>query len=92
MAKVSAETLIDLPDAVPKCAKCHGKQGEGRRKNPAIAGLEAVVFIERMNMYLSGARENKRMAKIAKSLSNEEIEKLARYYESLPAPPLSSAD
>jgi cytochrome c553 len=92
LAEVSAGSSIDQPDAVRKCAKCHGKKGEGRRKNPALAGLEVTVFIERMNMYLSGERDNKKMTKAAKLLSSEEIEELARYYESLPAPPTEKAD
>jgi predicted CXXCH cytochrome family protein len=52
--KVSAGSSSELPEAAGKCAKCHGKNGEGRRKNPALAGLEVAVFIERMNMYISG--------------------------------------
>lgn len=91
-AEASAGTLVELPDAVKKCAKCHGKRGQGRRKNPALAGLQAAVFIERMNMYISGERDNKKMAKAARKLSNEEIEELAGYYQSLPAPPPGSVE
>lgn len=86
LAEASAGPTIDQPEAVLKCAKCHGKKGEGRRKNPALAGLEVAIFIERMNMYISGERDNKKMAKAARLLSSEEIEELARYYESLPVP------
>ncbi len=78
-------TTPGIPAGVKKCAKCHGKQGEGRKKNPAIAGLESAVFIERINMYKTGARENKKMAKYAKALSDEEIAELAEYYAILPA-------
>lgn len=92
LADDSAEPLTDVPETVSKCAKCHGKRGQGKRKNPALAGLEAAVFIERMNEYISGERDNKKMAKAAKLLSNEEIEELASYYESLPAPPPSRTD
>ena len=89
----AAETQADLtagvpdilPDLAKKCAKCHGKQGEGLKKNPALAGMESAVFIERMNLYRSGARESKKMTKYAKRLSDEEIVELAEYYESLPA-------
>ena len=86
LAEASAGPTIDQLEAVRKCAKCHGKKGEGRRKNPALAGLEVAIFIERMNMYISGERDNKKMAKAARLLSSEEIEELARYYESLPVP------
>jgi cytochrome c553 len=80
------EPPANLPAAVSKCLKCHGKQGQGRRKNPPIAGLDSAVFIELMNKYKSGATENKTMARYAKLLSDEEIVDLARYYEGLPAP------
>ena len=73
------------PDSAKKCAKCHGKRGEGLKKNPALAGMESAVFIERMNLYRSGERESKKMTKYAKRLSEEEMLELAEYYESLPA-------
>ena len=79
------EPSADLPAAVAKCLKCHGDKGQGRRNNPPIAGLEAAVFIEKMNQYKSGAIENKTMARYASSLSDEEIAELARFYEGLPA-------
>jgi cytochrome c553 len=76
---------IDAPAVTSKCAKCHGPQGEGVKKNPALAGLPADVFVERMNLYKSGVRENKIMVKFANTLSGEEIMELAKYYESLAA-------
>ncbi len=72
-----------LADIVSKCAKCHGDQGEGRKKNPAIAGLESGAFIDLMNLYVSGAREHKAMNKSASALSAEEILQLSAYYEQL---------
>ncbi len=38
-------------------------------------------------MYISGARDNKKMARYASSLSDKEIAELAKYYENLPAIP-----
>ena len=81
------EPLAELSEVVSKCAKCHGKQGQGRNKTPALAGMQAAVFIERMNNYKSGNSESKTMIKFASRLSDEEIVELARYYESLPVPP-----
>ena len=82
-----AEAAAHIPEAASKCLKCHGQQGQGRRKNPPIAGLDSAVFIEMMNQFKSGAAESKTMIRYAKSLSDEEIAELARYYEGLPAPP-----
>lgn len=81
----TAANSASAPASTKKCAKCHGKQGEGRKKNPPLAGLESVVFIRRMNGYISGAIEHKKMAKYATALSDEEIVELAEYYANLPA-------
>jgi cytochrome c553 len=84
---VVTEPSPELADLVSKCAKCHGKQGQGRNKIPAIGGMQADVFIEQMNKYRSGEIESKTMARFANALSEEEIVKLAHYYEGLAAPP-----
>ena len=80
-------TIFSPPAIISKCAKCHGKQGEGVKKNPALAGVESAIFIEQMNLYKSGDLEHKMMNKLAKSLSDEEIADLARYYESMAVKP-----
>jgi len=88
---------VAAPDAAKKCAKCHGKLGEGVKKNPALAGVAAGEFIEKMNRYREGGGDSKVMIRFAKSLSDEEIAELAAYYESLGAgeetsPGAASAD
>ena len=82
-----AEPPAELVAVISKCSRCHGKQGQGRKKNPALAGMESAVFIEKMNEFKSGSSESKKMAKYAKSLSDEDIIELARYYGALPAVP-----
>lgn len=77
----------NAPAITSKCAKCHGQSGEGVKKNPALAGLVPAVFIERIELYKSGAREHKIMTKLARSLSDEEIAELAEYYNNLAAKP-----
>ena len=74
---------VATPDAAKKCAKCHGKLGEGVKKNPALAGIAAGEFIEKMNLYRAGGGDSKVMIRFAKSLSDQEIAELAAYYESL---------
>ncbi len=90
-ADTQADTKVELPSnltaAISKCLKCHGKQGQGRRKNPPLAGMDSAVFIEQMKKFRSGAGDSKKMTKYAKPLNDEEIVELARYYESLPAKP-----
>jgi cytochrome c553 len=81
---VAAEAAVAMPPGASKCAKCHGRQGEGVKKNPALAGMESAVFIDKMEMYRSGTGDSKAMIRFAKALSDEEIAVLAAYYESLP--------
>lgn len=83
----SADSSSDLLAVVPKCAKCHGESGEGRRKNPPIAGMEPGAFVDLMNLYASGAREHRAMNRYAGELSAEEIVALSSYYEDLAAEP-----
>jgi cytochrome c553 len=82
-AAVSADSPTVLLTAVSTCARCHGEFGEGRRKNPAISGMESGTFVDLMNMYASGAREHKAMNKYASELSAEEIVALSSYYQDL---------
>jgi cytochrome c553 len=76
-------TAVPAPAEAKKCAKCHGRQGEGVGKNPALAGIAASEFIEKMNLYREGVGDSKIMIRFAKSLSDEDIAELAAYYESL---------
>lgn len=81
-----APVEVAPPAAAEKCLRCHGNKGQGRRKNPPIAGMESALFIELMNKYKSGDADSKIMIRYAQALSDEEIAELARYYEALPAP------
>ena len=65
------------------CAGCHGANGEGKKKNPPIAGMAEADFIQAMADYKSGAKENKTMNRSAKKLSDEDVANLAAYYHSL---------
>jgi cytochrome c553 len=76
-------TAVPTPAGAKKCAKCHGKQGEGVGKNPALAGMAAGDFIEKMNLYREGGGDSKVMIRFAKSLGDEDIAELAAYYESV---------
>jgi cytochrome c553 len=85
-AETITEPLVEAPAAASKCARCHGKLGQGRNKIPAIAGMESAVFIEKMNQFKSDTGESKTtMTNYARQLSDEEIVELARYYEGVPA-------
>ena len=65
------------------CAGCHGANGEGKGKNPKLAGMATADFVKAMGEYSSGARDNKTMARTAKKLSDDDVANLAAYYASL---------
>jgi cytochrome c553 len=67
------------------CAGCHGAKGEGKDKNPVLAGKDAAFLAKEMQNFRSGARQDpmKMMNMLAKPLSDQDIENLAAYYASL---------
>ena len=81
--EVSEAAIAAIPEAAKKCTKCHGQRGEGFKDNPALAGLKAAEFVERINVYRAGGGNSKIMTRFASDLSQEEIAELAAYYESL---------
>jgi len=65
------------------CAMCHGPNGEGAQMGPKLAGEDSAKFIQAMNDYASGKRDNAMMKSQAASLSAADIANLAAYYASL---------
>ena len=51
------------------CAKCHGPNGEGKGKYPAIAGLAEGEFVQMLEDYKSGKKKNGMMKSYAGKLS-----------------------
>ena len=65
------------------CAGCHGKKGEGKKKNPPLAGMDEAKFVKAMQDYKSGAKKHKMMQKFSKKLSDADFANLAAYYKGL---------
>jgi len=84
-----AGTAWAAPDAAAgkakagPCAGCHGANGEGKAKFPAIAGMDQKKFVQDMKDYKSGKRENGMMKSAAAKLSDDDVANLAAYYASL---------
>lgn len=80
------ETLAKQGAAgAPPCLTCHGANGEGNAAAgfPRLAGLSAAYQSKQLHDFASGERGNPIMAPIAKALSDQQIEALARYYAGL---------
>jgi cytochrome c553 len=65
------------------CAGCHGANGEGKDKNPAIAGKPEGEFVQSLKDYKSGKRANPVMKTLSAPLSDDDMANLAAYYQSL---------
>ncbi|HUN43148.1 MAG TPA: c-type cytochrome [Acetobacteraceae bacterium] len=65
------------------CGMCHGPNGQGTSMGPKLAGEDPARFIQAMDGYKSGKRDNAMMKAQAGSLSDADIANLAAYYASL---------
>ncbi|GAB3628136.1 cytochrome C [Pandoraea terrae] len=66
------------------CASCHGAQGQGAGVTPRIAGLEEPYIAKQLRDFAHGFRSNESMQYVARSLSEEDIDRVAKYYAALP--------
>ena len=65
------------------CATCHGADGRSEGAIPAIAGMPAPDFVAKMNAFGSSTGEATIMDRIARGLSQAEIDGLASYFARL---------
>jgi cytochrome c553 len=73
----------DTARGIPGCQSCHGIGAGGPIETPTISGQYRQYLITQLQNYSTDARRNDvfaRMRVIAKKLSKEEIELLARFY------------
>lgn len=87
VALLAALDAVAQPAPIHRCANCHGARGEGGLTGaPRIAGLPQAYFLEQLEAFARGRRQNGVMTPLAQALSQPEREALARYYEGLRAP------
>lgn len=67
------------------CAGCHGVDGKGLTPaQPNLAGQNANYLAKQLHEFKSGERNNAIMTGMAAGLSDEDIENVSAFYESLP--------
>lgn len=75
---------------VQACRNCHGPGGVGEPPNiPYLAGLDAKYLSAALNAWQEGTRTNDaglQMFTIARALSRDDIDAVAKYYATLPPP------
>jgi cytochrome c553 len=65
------------------CAMCHGPTGGGTQMGTKLAGEDPAKFVQAMNDYKTGKRDNAMMKGQAANLSPDDIANLAAYYATL---------
>lgn len=87
---LSTATAVNAQEAeVPiillgTCVACHGADGIGKAPQyPNLAGQKAAYLQKQLKAFRSGERTDPNMSALAKPLSDEDIARLAAYFESL---------
>lgn len=66
------------------CAACHGSEGRGGPAIPALAGRDAQLLYRTLQEFKTGQRSAATvMHQHAKGYSDEELQRLSRYFASL---------
>jgi len=99
-ATVMAQALAHRGNGqgVPPCQSCHGADGGGQAAGfPRLAGLDAAYLAKQLADYAAATRVNAVMQPIARALSAQQRDAVARYYAqmkvpSMPAVPKPPAD
>ena len=81
--------------ALYSCGHCHLPNGQGRPENASLAGLPAGYILQQMADFKSGARSGSDpgmlsvilMAKLAKSITDEDSQAAAAYFSSIAMKP-----
>ena len=80
----AADVAAGKAKADDTCSDCHGDDGKGDKKFPAIAGMPVEKFKQEIADIQSGkSGKNKKMITVAKQLSADDVANLAAYYASL---------
>jgi cytochrome c553 len=83
---VPANAAGDAPAGKAKagsCPMCHGPNGEGTAMGTKLAGKNPADFVQAMNDYKSGKRDNAMMKSQSTPLSADDLANLAAYYASI---------
>lgn len=71
-----------LEEMIKQCGMCHGADGNSMAPvNPSIAGMTKEYFKHTLDAYKNSGRQSDMMKMFAHTLSNEQIDGLAEFYE-----------
>jgi cytochrome c553 len=83
------EVIVKGRPGLPACGSCHLMSGFGHPESADLTGQTAAYFVQQMQDFRSGARQDwaARMNAYAKALTDEEIQQAADYFAALPRQP-----
>ncbi|WP_425601492.1 c-type cytochrome [Dyella humicola] len=85
----NASTSSAMPEAVQVCSACHGVGGAGNASGiPRIAGMNVDYLAHTLAAFKTGSRHSDTMQPIARTLSDPDIDALAKYFAAQ-QPPLA---
>ena len=71
-------------DVAAKCLACHGANGIAPNPAwPSLAGQNSMYLVMQLKKFKSGQRPDPIMGPLSKSLSDQDMEDVAAYYQSL---------
>ena len=83
-ATYAGDAELGKAKAEQVCKTCHGMDGAGIDDTyPKLAGQYADYMAQALKDYRSGARKNAIMSGFAATLTDEDIENVAKYYSTL---------
>lgn len=63
------------------CIACHGVDGSNRYGSiPNLKGQNAAYMVEQLKQFKSGQRQDKTMSKVAKLLTEKQMQQMANYF------------
>jgi cytochrome c553 len=76
---------LDMSTNVAMCAQCHGTNGLSEPSSgiPSLAGMQSSVFLQRMQQYRLDNPSSSVMARLARGLTQDQINRAATYFQSL---------
>ena len=88
LSLVPASQPLALDAAPPMvqalCSNCHGQDGVAVLPGAAnLSGQQKEYLIEQLRAFRSGKRQNPQMSVIAKSLTDDDIDKLCEWYSAI---------
>ena len=80
MAPVTAGADVHIRTLAGSCAACHGTNGNSVGGIPALAGMDAKQFREKLHAFRSGDQASTVMFRHARGLTDDEVRQLADYF------------